>query len=451
MKDDLLRLAGIEDVAGFYRDRFYTGGVLEASYFDAIYRFDINFARTMWVYDNVRRGASVLDLGCGEGLLALLKRKGVYLAGVDLSPDLLVMARRNGYDVASLGQLTELPFADASFDYVVSLDVFGHVDFADKDVVLAEIKRVLRPDGVTLHGIESLDRNLHPDYQTASAEKLAEFIAVDGHIGLEADEDIARRFGKFFSSVQTEPRYTLCLSSAEFIKQYDQYGAHFDRDFIEYLRGLSFDERHAFDMAMGYVFGKISDLHLRLPSSGLYLLVKASNVAPEPFYNAHRDRSDLFAAAGGGPGELAVPAELDRYSRAVFGNGWYTANHLPPIARWMTSRSWLRFGAQRFSKLRLQLTTHIPDLRTAPMELEFKLNGVSICRLCLFEYDWLQLEIDVPETLTRETSEFKLEITASRTWQPSVANPDSGDDRHLSIAVCHFQISYLTTARLQFR
>jgi ubiquinone/menaquinone biosynthesis C-methylase UbiE len=435
MKDDLLRLAGIEDVAGFYRDRFYTGGVLEASYFDAIYRFDINFARTMWVYDNVRRGASVLDLGCGEGLLALLKRKDVYLAGVDLSPDLLRMARRNGYDVASLGELTELPFADASFDYVVSLDVFGHVDFADKDAVLAEIKRVLRPDGVTMHGIESLDRNLHPDYQTASAEKLAEFIAVDGHIGLEADEDTARRFGKFFSSVQTEPRYTLCLSSAEFIKQYDQYGAPFDRDFIDYLRGLSFDERHAFDMGMGYVFGKISDLHLRLPSSGLYLLVKASNVAPEPFYNAHRDRADLFASAGG------VPGELDRYSRAVFGNGWYTANHLPPIARWMTGRSWLRFEAERFSKLRLQLTTHIPDLRTSPMELQFTLNGHAVGRLCLFEYGWLELEIEVPERVTHNTSEFKLEISASRTWQPSVANPDSGDDRHLSIAVCNLEIS----------
>jgi ubiquinone/menaquinone biosynthesis C-methylase UbiE len=435
MKDDLLRLAGIEDVAGFYRDRFYTGGVLEASYFDAIYRFDINFARTMWVYDNVRRGASVLDLGCGEGLLALLKRKDVYLAGVDLSPDLLGMARRNGYDVASLGELTELPFEDASFDYVVSLDVLGHVDFADKDAVLAEIKRVLRPDGVTLHGIESLDPKLHPDYQTASAEKLAEFIAVDGHIGLEADEDIARRFGKFFSSVQTEPRYTLCLSAAEFIKQYDQYGAPFERDFIEYLRGLSFDERHAFDMAMGYVFGKISDLHVKLPSSGLYLLVKASNVAAEPFYNAHRDRSALFASASAGLGEL------DRNSRAVFGNGWYTANHLPPVARWMTGRSWLRFKAESFSKIRLQLTTHIPDLRASPTELQFHLNGHSICALCLFEYGWLELEIDVPETLTRDASEYRLEITASRTWQPSVANPASNDDRHLSIAVCNLEIS----------
>jgi ubiquinone/menaquinone biosynthesis C-methylase UbiE len=432
MNDDLLRLAGIEDAARFYRERFYTGGVLEASYFDALDRFDMKFARTMWIYDNVRRGSALLDLGCGEGLLALLKRKDIYLAGIDLSPELVEIATRNGYDRACVGQLTELPFEDASFDYVVSLDVFGHVDFADKDALLAEIKRVLRPSGVTLHGIESSNPNLHPDYRTASPEKLAEFIAVDGHIGLESDEDIARRFSKFFSSVQIEPRYTLCLTAGEFIKQYESYGAPFDPDFIDYLKGLSFDEQHAFDMAMGYVFQKISDLHVKLPSSGLYVLVKASDAAPEPFYNAHHDRSDLFSKTS------EVPAELDRNSRAVFGNGWYPANHLPPIARWMSGRSWLTFNATQFSKLRLQLTTHIPDLRTSPLELEFKLNGARICNLCLSDYGWLEVEIDVPETTA---TEFKLEISANRTWQPSVANPNSGDDRHLSIAVCKLEIS----------
>jgi SAM-dependent methyltransferase len=435
MKDDLLRLAGIDDVAAFYRDRFYTGGVLEAGYFDALDRFDMKFARTMWIYDNVRRGSSLLDLGCGEGLLALLKRKDVYLAGIDLSPELVEMATRNGYDEARVGELTRLPFADASFDYVVSLDVFGHVDFGDKDALLAEIKRVLRPGGVTMHGVESLDPKLHPDYATASPEKLAEFIAVDGHIGLESDDDIARRFAKFFSSVQTEPRYTLCLTAAEFVKQYENYGAAFDSDFVDYIKGLSFDEQHAFDMAMGYVFNRISDLHVKLPSSGLYLLVKASNAAPEPFYNAHRDRSDLFST------ETAVPAELDRNSRAVFGNGWYPANHLPPVARWMTDRSWLSFSAKQFSKISLQLTTHIPDLQTSPMELEFKLNGVLVGGLCLFDYGWLELEIDVPGPITEQTTQFKLEITSNRTWQPSVANPNSGDNRHLSIAVCKLAIS----------
>lgn len=435
MKDDLLTLAGIKDVAAFYRDRFLTRGVFEAGYFDALDRFDIKFARTMWVYDNVRRGASVLDLGCGEGLLALLKRKDVYLAGVDLSPELVEMARRNGYDAACVGVLTELPFPDASFDYVVSLDVFGHIGFDEKDAVLREIKRVLRPDGVTMHGVESLDPKLHPDYRSMSGEKLAHFIGIDGHIGLEVDEDIADRFARFFGSVQTEPRYTLCLSAAEFIKQFDEYGAPFDADFIDYLRGLSFDERHAFDLAMGYVFGKISDLDLQLPSSGLYLLVKATDGAPEPFYNAHRDRSDLFSTAHG-TGAIS----LDKHSRAVFGNGWYPANDLPPIARWMSGRSSLRFKAGPFSRLRLQLTTHIPDLRTSAMRLDLQLNGVKLCEFCLFDYGWLELTIDVPEAVTRNCADFEIQINADRTWQPCVADSKSNDDRHLSIAVCKLQI-----------
>jgi SAM-dependent methyltransferase len=355
---------------------------------------------------------------------------------VDLSPELVEMARRNGYDSACVGLLTELPFPNASFDYVVSLDVFGHIGVDEKDAVLKEIKRVLRPDGVTMHGIESLDTTLHPDYHSMSPEKLAQFIGIDGHIGLETDADIADRFARFFSSVQTEPRYALCLSVAEFIKQFDEYGAPFDADFIDYLRGLSFEERHAFDMAMGYVFGRISDLDLRLPSSGLYLLVKASDAAAEPIYNAHRDRSDLFSTARG-----TGTIDLDRHSRAVFGNGWYPANHLPPIARWMSDRSWLRFEAEPFSRLRLQLTTHIPDLRISPIKLDFRLNGAKLCELCLFDYGWLDLSIDVPEELTRNTTDFKIEINADRTWQPCVSDRNSSDDRQLSIAVCNLQIS----------
>ena len=218
--------------------------------------------------------------------------------------------------------------------------------------------------------------------------------------------------------MQCEPRYTLCLSVAEFIKQYDEYGVPFDADFIDYLRGLSFTERNAFDMAMGYVFGKISDLGLKLPSSGLYLLVKASNAAPEPFYNAHRDRSDLFSIAS-------------------FGTGWYPANHTPRIARWMNDHSRLRFNATNASKIRLELMTHIPDLKSEPVELYFTLNGVEICGLSLIEYDWLPVEIDVPEHVR---APFEFEIHASRTWQPALHDPNSNDDRHLSIAVCSLEI-----------
>src|SRR5918998_3826396 len=129
-------------------------------------------------------------------------------------------------------------------------------------------------------------------------EELRRFVAVDGHVGLEEEEEHAARFRRFFAHVAWEPRYALCLSSEEFVKQADEYGLPFEPDFVEYLRGLSFSERRAFDMAMGYVFNKISDLGVRLPKSGIYVLLKASDAPLGDFYNEHRDRSALFDAAG---------------------------------------------------------------------------------------------------------------------------------------------------------
>ncbi|HEU4711816.1 MAG TPA: class I SAM-dependent methyltransferase [Pyrinomonadaceae bacterium] len=428
---DLFKSAGVEDLARFYRERFFTGGVFDARYFDAVHRFDIKFARTMWVYDNVRRGSSLLDLGCGEGMLALLKRKDVKLTGVDLSPEFAEIAMQNGYDEAHVAQLTSLPFADASFDYVVSLDVIGHVGFDEKDAVIREIKRVLRPDGVTMHGIEVLNRSLHREYDSMSEEELRKFISVDGHIGLEDEEQNAERFRRYFSYVETEPRYSLCLSRDEILKQSEQYGMAFDEDFLAYLRKLSFNERRAFDMAMGYIFGKISDLHVKLPE-GLYLFLKASNTEPEPFYNAHRDHSDLLPRTLTDENGICV----DRDSRATFDNGWYAVNNLPPLARWMGRRATIQIAAESISRIRLDLTTHIPNLGNAdPLGLEFFLNGVSVCALSLINYGWLELDIQIPES-----SKFDFEIRADGVWQPVHSDPSSSDDRELSIAVCNIVV-----------
>src|SRR5918993_709912 len=297
MQDDLYKRAGVEDLSEFYRTKFASDEVLDARYFRALDRFDMRFARTMWVYDNVRAGSDVLDLGCGAGMLALLKRKGVTLAGVDLSTECALAARRNGYDATFRAELTRLPFADAAFDYVVSLDVLGHVGFEEKDAVLEEIKRVLHPEGVTMHGIECVDRRAQKGYDEMTPEELRRFVEVDGHVGLEEEQEHAARFRRFFPHVAWEPRYALCLSSEEFVKQADEYGLAFERDFLDYLRGLTYRERRAFDMAMGYVFGRISDLHVSLPKSGLYVLVKASDAPLGPFYNEHRDRSALFDGA----------------------------------------------------------------------------------------------------------------------------------------------------------
>jgi len=263
--DNLYLRAGIRDLAEFYRTKFVSDEVLDSRYFNPLDRFDMRFARTMWVYDNISSGSDVLDLGCGAGMLALLKRKNVSLTGVDLSTECALAAKRNGYDASFSASLSQLPFADNSFDYVVTLDVLGHVAFEEKDAVLTEIKRVLRPDGVTLHGIECTDQEGRRRFDEMNKEELRRFVEIDGHVGLEEEQQHAERFRRFFNHVKFEPRYALCLSSEEFIKQNDQYGLPFEDDFVDYLRGLSFKERRAFDMAMGYVFGKISDLHVELP------------------------------------------------------------------------------------------------------------------------------------------------------------------------------------------
>ena len=438
-KTDLYKRDGILNPAEFYRTKFVSDEVLDARYFRPLDRFDIRFARTMWVYDNVRAGSSVLDLGCGAGMLALLKRKGVMLTGVDLSQECAQAARRNGYDVTLSAELSHLPFPDASFDYVVSLDVIGHVGFEEKDAVLAEVRRVLRAGGVTMHGIECTDRRAQKSYDEMSAEELRRFVEVDGHVGLEEEQEHAARFRRFFQHVASEPRYTLCLSSEEFIKQADKYGLRYESDFLDYLRGLSFKERRAFDLAMGYVFGKISDLHMSLPKSGLYLFLKASDEILGPFYNEHRDRRALFSP---GRKDDATPAVcLDRSNKATFDDGWYEPNILPPVARWMSNRGRISFSAAKLSEVSLDLTTHMPDLRTRPLGLEVLLNGTKLCAFSLFQHSWLSLRVPVPESLSSKAGgKFAFELRADHTWQPRPAGDEMRDDRELSVAVCNIVI-----------
>ena len=450
--------AGIGDVSEFYATKFVSTEILDARYFRPLDRFDMHLARTLWVYDNVREDSSLLDLGCGAGLLALLKRKGVILSGVDISDACVEAAKVNGYDDVRHGELTALPFEDSSFDYVASLDVLGHVSFDEKDKVIAEIKRVLKPDGVTMHGIECTDPYTHRSYGEMTPEQLRAFTDVDGHIGLERAREHAARFRKFFSHVRFEPRYALCLSSEEFLKQADEYGLPFEPDFLDYLRGLSHGERRVFDMAMGYVFNKISDLDVKLPESGLYAFLKASNVELGPFYNEYRDRKDLLPLVGQAAASAAVSGtttrprtrfiSLDHTStanepiNAEFGDGWYAPDDLPPIARWMSRRSKLRFSARSLLSISFELMTHMPDLSaTRPLQIVFLLNGDLIGICSLSEPRWTRARFEIPQALRSVPDHtFELTIHASRTFQPNLVEPNSIDDRELSVAVHNIEI-----------
>jgi phosphoethanolamine N-methyltransferase len=97
--------------------------------------------------------ARVLDIGCGAGGAAMVIAGlgAAHVTGVDPVHDLVELARAesqgSGHDVAFLTIEPEapLPFADASFDIVFSKDSWLHV--IDKQALLDEVWRVLRPGG----------------------------------------------------------------------------------------------------------------------------------------------------------------------------------------------------------------------------------------------------------------------------------------------------------------
>jgi len=102
-------------------------------------------------FAGVRPGARLLDVACGTGVVALTAaRAGANVQGVDLTPELVQHARNNAAVMRveanfQEGDAEALPFADGTFDIVVSQ--FGHMFAPRPEIALREMLRVLVPGG----------------------------------------------------------------------------------------------------------------------------------------------------------------------------------------------------------------------------------------------------------------------------------------------------------------
>ncbi|HXC72869.1 MAG TPA: class I SAM-dependent methyltransferase [Pyrinomonadaceae bacterium] len=100
---------------------------------------------------NLKPGMKVLDVACGTGNLALpAARTGAEVTGVDIAPNSIEQARENAKREGLNAKFDEgdaeaLPYADASFDAVVTM--FGAMFAPRPELVAAELKRVCRPGG----------------------------------------------------------------------------------------------------------------------------------------------------------------------------------------------------------------------------------------------------------------------------------------------------------------
>ena len=94
----------------------------------------------------------VLDLGCGPGhVTKYLRERGASVAGVDLSPEMIAVARERSPEIDfHVGDMLALDVSDASLAGVVAFYAIVHFDEPQLDAAFREMRRVLRPGGWAL-------------------------------------------------------------------------------------------------------------------------------------------------------------------------------------------------------------------------------------------------------------------------------------------------------------
>jgi SAM-dependent methyltransferase len=149
----------------------------------------------------------VLDVACGTGNTAIpLARGGCTVTGVDIATNLLAQARERAAAeklpaTFDEGDAEQLPYADASFDAVVTM--FGAMFAPRPELVASELARVLKPGGLLAMA------NWNPASFTGEMLKVASF-HVPPPPGLPPpilwghEATIYTRLAPFFSNIKTE-------------------------------------------------------------------------------------------------------------------------------------------------------------------------------------------------------------------------------------------------------
>jgi SAM-dependent methyltransferase len=106
-------------------------------------------------------GGTVADVGCGPGrITARLRQLGADAFGIDLSPGMIEVARRDHPGLRfDLGSMTDLALADASVAGLVAWYSLIHVPDDEIRPVFAHFHRVLRPGGPLLLGFHVGDES----------------------------------------------------------------------------------------------------------------------------------------------------------------------------------------------------------------------------------------------------------------------------------------------------
>lgn len=195
---------GTEEHKEFYDDLYETEhgnrwfqGLNRASFLKRVVeRISLSYRRERFFRKNIEGTDNlILDIACGAGR-DYFKKFGT-VVGVDLAIKPLAFAK-DRYDLVIQSGATKLPFADETFDYILSSDFFGHIPAENKNEIIMEIWRVLKKDGKTLHIIETDSSNIWFKIAHRKPGLFQKYFIekIGGHIGLELPNQCIERWEK---------------------------------------------------------------------------------------------------------------------------------------------------------------------------------------------------------------------------------------------------------------
>jgi SAM-dependent methyltransferase len=123
-------------------------------YADATMPFD-TVVRIAWFASLLRPDARVLDAGCGSGRdLIHLKAARLRPSGLDISPSLVAIARRNSLVSVTIGDLRTPPFPPSSFEGVWAMASLLHLEPGETTGALTALRELLVPGGVLFASVK---------------------------------------------------------------------------------------------------------------------------------------------------------------------------------------------------------------------------------------------------------------------------------------------------------
>jgi SAM-dependent methyltransferase len=145
-------------------------------------------------------GKRVLDAGCGIGILGRIYPM-LELVGVDVSMPLLRKVTK-GYALRVEGSAEALPFADASFDVIVAMNMLHHV--INPAHAIKEFARVLRPGGSLIvidprkvlpielakQLLRSNDQTIAPTHRAFTVDEYRSLVEADGRFSIEVEKRV---------------------------------------------------------------------------------------------------------------------------------------------------------------------------------------------------------------------------------------------------------------------